>query len=51
MSDDTKAFHRAEGVLDNLRAEMARKLEQEGRSDEYKQSFWFALDNLMRTGV
>jgi len=51
MPDKNKAFHRAEGVLDNLRSEMERKLEQEGRSDEYKEAFWFALDNLMRTGV
>jgi len=51
MSDEQRAEYRAQGALANLVADMSYKMEREGRSQEYQDSFWRALDEEMRKGL
>ena len=51
MSEEQRAECRAQGALDNFRADMAARLEREGRSPEYIDNFWRNLDLLMREGL
>lgn len=47
MSEAEKGLSRAKGALDNFLAEMAEKLEREGRSPEYVLAFKVNLKNVM----
>lgn len=43
MTDKERADYRAQGALDSFLRSMGEKLEQEGRSKDYRLQFWTSL--------